>query len=207
MRLLDAFFRLSVFNPNAKPKLIWEHKGYGQFSYTVPTKYDRYSIMIEISGAGGGTNSGALLADYSRHVAGNGELCTHIFNNANSNIISGILGQTGIIVGSSSEANGGAGYNKGAAGQLNNEYLWARAGGGGGSSSLLVDGVFILEASAGGGISYYGLTGGKGAGPKGGGAETSAGNGLGAAGAIYTSGGGAENKPGEDGYIKVYILP
>lgn len=206
MRLLDAFFRLSPFNPDATPKLIWEHHGYGKFSFTIPDAYNRFSIKIEISGAGGGNHCGFVnQSDNNTWIGGNGELYTYTFENAKGNVISGFLGQGGVYVSSPKDNNGGEGYVNGEPGQLINETLWIKAGGGGGSSSLLVDGVFCGEASGGGGMNYLNLIGGNGGGPNGGAGGQSAGNGLGAKGAFFQRQGN-NNTASEDGYIKIYYM-
>lgn len=210
MNLLNSFYRVKSL---AASKLIFESDEY-EYSYVVPEEYTGKKIKIILSGGGGGVWAGSNLTSDTYSEAGNAELLEYIIESANGQSIDGILGRSGLAnVTSSSIANGGLGYDNGRSGVLYTTMstAWHRGGGGGGSSSLNIDGEFVLEASGGGGMIKYFQTnkfaGGLGGGPNGGSSATSAGNGLGAKGAVKKTGSGAYYTPAEQGYIKIYLLP
>lgn len=207
--LLKGFFRVQPFNPTLnKETLLFEKNTSGGYSYTIPAKYKGKSIRIVISGAGGGMWSGVVnqAAPDIIWYGGNGELYEYQFSNSNQNIITGIIGAHGVKSSSAQEPNGGSGYSNGGTGTIFGDYLYSKGGGGGGSSSLVIDNKFIYEVSAGGGMNYEKVTGGYGGGPRGGQGGQNAGNGYGAKGAVWRRG-APSNTEGEDGYIRIYVLP
>lgn len=171
--LSKGFFRVQPFNPKVIPEtLIYQNTTPGNYSFTVPDKYNY--VKIEIAGA-----SGAKLLT----IASNGQMTwsgspgqgaiktiQHILS---SHIITGIIGQKPTEELNQSQY-GGIGYHPGSNGTLSAEgsTFAASGGGGGGSTSVICNNILTTAGGGsgiGGGVSdFFNVNGGKGGDPYGG---------------------------------------
>lgn len=153
--------KVSNLGGTASGQLVYENKKNGDYQYVIQREE---TIIIRISGAGGGKFYGKPNADNEVFSAVNGEFYEYTYTAKVGDIIHGTIGECGK---ESAPPNGGTGYNNGFDGSYTADGSRA-GGGGGGSSSLFINDALIYEASGGRGANVHTLgLGGFGGGPLG----------------------------------------